>query len=299
MWLYSPESTQKAAGLFEQALGLDPDFAMATPTWRTPTGALGARAFSIRPRRFRGPRKSAARRRRRCRHGRTHTGARGHPSRPVAVGRRRTRVSPGPRSERSQASRARARAPLSLRGSADAAVEEVTRARELDPIGLSSAIDAAAVFYNLRRYDRALETLRAALNLDSTSAALWTWIGIVNGGKGQFGDALVALDRAKSMGDQTAATQCYYVHALAKVGRQDEALRQLDAMLKSHTFVPPSSLAIAYVGVGRYDRAMEALEAGYAARDPLLQYVGVESHLDSLQRDLRFRDLMARIGLPL
>ena len=29
MWLYSPESTQKAMGLFEQAIGLDPDFAMA------------------------------------------------------------------------------------------------------------------------------------------------------------------------------------------------------------------------------------------------------------------------------
>ena len=188
---------------------------------------------------------------------------------------------------------------LSLRGSADAAVDEVTRARELDPIGLSSAIDAAAVFYNLRRYDRALETLRAAVRLDSTSPALWTWIGIVNGGKGQFGEALIALERAISMGDATAATQCYYVHALAKVGRQAEAMQRLEAVLKSHTFVPRSSLAIAYVGLGRHDQAIKALDEGYAVRDPLLQYVGVESHLDALQRDLRFRELMGRIGLPL
>ena len=188
---------------------------------------------------------------------------------------------------------------LSLRGSADAAVEEVTRARELDPIGLSTAIDAAAVFYNLRRYDRALETLRAALHLDSTSPALWTWMGIVNGGKGQFVEALEALERAMSMGDRTAATRCYYVHALAKVGRHRDAMHELDAVLKGYTFVPRSSLAIAYVGIGRHDRAIEALEAGYAARDPLMQYVGVESYLDSLQRDLRFRELMERIGLPL
>jgi hypothetical protein len=76
-------------------------------------------------------------------------------------------------------------------------------------------------------------------------------------------------------------------------------MRQLDIVLKGSKFVPPSSLAIAYVGIGRQDRAMEALERAYAARDPLLQYVGVEAHLDALQRDLRFRDLMTRIGLPL
>lgn len=301
MWLYSPESTQKAATLFEQALGLDPEFALASAELANTYRRLGGagildpaeaipRAETAALRAVSGDANMAE----------AHTVL-------ADIHRDRWQWDAAEREYRLAIELSASHVPahqglallLSLRGSADAAVEEVTRARELDPIGLSTAIDAAAVFYNLRRYDRALDTLHAALSLDSTAPSLWTWIGIVNGGKGQFGDALVALERAISMGDKTATTQCYYVHALAKAGRHDEALRQLEAMLKGHKFVPRWALAIAYVGVGRHDRAIKALEAGYAARDPLLQYVGVESHLDSLHRDLRFRDLMTRIGLPL
>ena len=301
MWLYSPESTQKAAALFEQALGLDPDFALAHAELANTYRRLGGAGILDPAQAIPNAEKAA----RRAVSGdadmaEAHTVL-------ADIHRDRWQWDAAEREYRQAIELSASNVPahqglallLSLRGSADDAVAEVTRARELDPIGLSTAIDAAAVFYNLRRYDRALETLRAAVNLDSTSPALWTWIGIVNGGKGQFGDALIALERAMSMGDATAATQCYYVHALAKVGRQAEAMQRLEAILKGHAFVPRSSLAIAYVGIGRHDRAIEALEAGYAVRDPLLQYVGVESHLDALQRDLRFRELMGRIGLPL
>ena len=242
MWLYSPESTQKAAALFEQALGLDPDFALAHAELANTYRRLGGAGILDPAQAIPNAEKAA----RRAVSGdadmaEAHTVL-------ADIHRDRWQWDAAEREYRQAIELSASNVPahqglallLSLRGSADDAVAEVTRARELDPIGLSTAIDAAAVFYNLRRYDRALETLRAAVNLDSTSPALWTWIGIVNGGKGQFGDALIALERAMSMGDATAATQCYYVHALAKVGRQAEAMQRLEAILKGHAFVPRS-----------------------------------------------------------
>jgi hypothetical protein len=63
--------------------------------------------------------------------------------------------------------------------------------------------------------------------------------------------------------------------------------------VESAAFVPPSSLAIAYVGLGQNDRALEQLEKALAARDPLLQYIPVESFLDPLKNDARFQAVVA------
>jgi eukaryotic-like serine/threonine-protein kinase len=301
MGLYSPESTQKALALFEQAVGLDPGFALARAELANTYRRLGGAGIIDPAEAIPHAEREAL------------LAIRGDADMAEAhtilgdIHRDRWQWDAAEREYRRAIELSASYVPahqglgllMSLRGGGDAAAEQVVRARELDPIGVSGAIDAAAVFYNIRRFDRALETLRAALNLDSTASAAWTWMGIVNGGKGQFAEAVGALERAMSMGDDTVATKCYYVHALAKIGRHADAMRQLDIVLKGSKFVPPSSLAIAYVGIGRQDRAMEALERAYAARDPLLQYVGVEAHLDALQRDLRFRDLMTRIGLPL
>ena len=64
---------------------------------------------------------------------------------------------------------------------------EITRARELDPVGLPGAVESAAVFYNLRLYDRALASAqRRDEAVRSRASVLWTWRGIVNGRQGRL-----------------------------------------------------------------------------------------------------------------
>lgn len=175
---------------------------------------------------------------------------------------------------------------------------EIERARELDPVGLTSAVESTAVFYNLRLYDRALATLKEASKLDALAPVLWRWNGIVSGGKGDFATAVTAFERAIKLGDTTAATRCYYVHALARAGQRSHALLALRALERDHAVVAPSFLAIAYLGVGDRERAIAQLQAGYAARDPLLQYIVVESYLDALMDDPRFKRIVDGMGLP-
>jgi hypothetical protein len=50
--------------------------------------------------------------------------------------------------------------------------------------------------------------------------------------------------------------------------------------------------------MGDRERAMAQLQAGYAARDPLLQYIVVESYLDALMDDPRFKEIVDGMGLP-
>jgi TolB-like protein/tRNA A-37 threonylcarbamoyl transferase component Bud32/tetratricopeptide (TPR) repeat protein len=187
---------------------------------------------------------------------------------------------------------------LTLTGERDEAIAEITRARELDPVGLPGAVESAAVFYNLRLYDRALAALNDGLAIDSRGAVLYQWLGIVNGGRGDFGGAVAALEKAMALGYNTPATRSYYVHALARAGRRDEAGRQLRALESDGSVVAPSFVAIAYLGLGDRERAITHLQAGYEARDPLLQYIVVESFLDDVMDDRRFQKIVDGMGLP-
>ena len=154
------------------------------------------------------------------------------------------------------------------------------------------------MFYNLRLYDRALAALNDGLKIDSQGAVLWHWLGMVNGGRGDFNGAATALGRAIELGSNTPSTRSYYVHALARAGRRDEAVRQLRSLEKDGNLVSPSMLAIAYLGLGDRERAIKYLQAGYEARDPLLQYIVVEAFLDGVMDDSRFKKIVDGMGLP-
>ena len=299
MSLYTPESTQRAASYFEQALGIDQSYAMANAELANAYRRLGG-AGILRPREALPLAEQAALKAiaADAELAQAHTVL-------ADIKRDRWDWAAADREYRRAIALSASSVPahqglaisLSLSGRGDAAVAELSRVRDLDPVGLSSAIDTAAVYYNVRRYDRALETLKEAARLDALAPAVWTWIGIATGGSGDFVRALTAFDRAMELGDRTAATLCYDIHALARSGKRDEALRRLATIERSGTFVPPSSLAIAYEGLGERDRAIEQLQKAFADRDPLLQYIAVESYLDGMKSDARFQAILAQMGM--
>ena len=298
---FIPENAQKATSYFEQALGIDPGYALANAELAKAYAALGN--FGVLK-----PAEALRRGEQAALEGRSPP----IPELPEAhaalanINRDRWQWADAERGY----GRAIALSPsfvparqalaiaLTVTGQADAAVAEIVRARELDPVGLSGAVASAAVFYNLHLYDRALATLDEAANLDGLAPTLSTWVGIVTGGSGDFNRAITAFEKAMELGDATTATRCYYVHALARAGRRSDALRHLRAIEREGALVPPSSLAIAYAGLGDRSQAIAKLEEGYAARDPLLHYIAVESYLDGLSDDPRFQQIVAGMGLP-
>jgi TolB-like protein/tRNA A-37 threonylcarbamoyl transferase component Bud32 len=300
MSLYTPESGQRAASYFEQALGIDPSYALANAELANAYRFL-ATSGNLKPAEALQRGEQAALRAVAMDDElpEAHAALAG-------IRRDRWQWADAEREYRRAIALSSSFGParqalaiaLTLTRNDESAVAEITRARELDPVGLPGAVESAAVFYNLRLYDRARATLEDAANLDGLAAVLWRWNGIVSGGKGDFVTAVAAFEKAIELGDTSTATRCYYVHALARAGRRADALRDLRALERESTVVAPSFLAIAYLGMGDRERAMAQLQAGYAARDPLLQYIVVESYLDALMDDPRFKEIVDGMGLP-
>jgi len=153
------------------------------------------------------------------------------------------------------------------------------------------------VFYNLRLYDRALQRIEEGMKRDPNASSLSAWRGIVLGGKGDYQNAVEAFEQAFDFGDKRTATHAYYAHALARAGRGRDASKELAALVGGGQVVPVTSLAIAYLGRGDRARALEQLETAYNAKEPLLQFIGVESFLDDLKREPRFQRILTGMGL--
>jgi TolB-like protein/Tfp pilus assembly protein PilF len=187
---------------------------------------------------------------------------------------------------------------LGVRGRHDAAIAEIQRGLDLDPLGLPMALHSGAVYYNARRFNDALKALRRANSLDPHAPGPWGWMGMANAAAGRYAEAVGNYQRAAALGDSSAATMCYYAYALARSGRRDEAARLFERIRETQEFVPPSTLAIASLGLRQREDALRFLQSAYEQRDPLLQYLFVEPHFDDLRNHPAFLALAAAIGLP-
>ena len=61
-------------------------------------------------------------------------------------------------------------------------------------------------------------------------------------------------------------------------------------------YAAPFQVAMVYAGLGDKDQALASLEKAYEARSWYVTWLKVEPALDSLRDDLRFKDLVRRVG---
>ena len=89
------------------------------------------------------------------------------------------------------------------------------------------------------------------------------------------------------------------VYALARGGEPEraEALIAELERLAEERYVPPSKLAIAWLGLGDRTRALVWLERAIEARDDRLVYLAVDPHFRELQSEPAFRAVAERVGL--
>jgi Flp pilus assembly protein TadD len=89
-------------------------------------------------------------------------------------------------------------------------------------------------------------------------------------------------------------------HVYGVTGRKNEARAVLTELKQTSEkeYLPATSIALVYAGLGEKDQAFVWLEKAYEQRAFHLQWIKLEPRWDSLRSDPRFEDLVRRIGLP-
>jgi serine/threonine-protein kinase len=185
-------------------------------------------------------------------------------------------------------------------GQLDKAVSEVRRALELDPLSSIINTDVASALYYQGAYEEAINLYRKAEEIDPqlTPPPLFLPAQIYEQ-EGEKDRAIAECQKAFSVfgRDPGILSVLGYVYALS--GKRHEAQTILTEIetLWSRRYFSPIDVALVHTGLGDKDGAFSWLTKAYEARDPQLIWVNVEPELKSLRTDPRFRDLLHRMGL--
>lgn len=182
-------------------------------------------------------------------------------------------------------------------GRHEEALTMAKRARELDPLNLRTNALEAQFMIHAGQNDEALERLQKTLDLDQNHWLANIFTVSVYIEKGMYAEAIEHGRRAGGIYDSTRAN-AFLGYALARSGREQEARTELEKLLKleKETYVSYYNVAMIYNGLGDREETLRWLERGYQQRDPRMIFLKAEPKWNNLRNEPRFIDLLRRMN---
>jgi TolB-like protein len=181
--------------------------------------------------------------------------------------------------------------------------DEAIKAQEMRqrslPLDLQMSMDLEGVYLYAGRYDQVIAQARKTMELDQNYWAAYQDVGLAYERKKQYPEAIAALEKARSL-DKNPSILGYLGYVYAAAGKKAEAQRVLDELkeLSKQRYVPSYSIAIIYAGLNDKDKAFEWLNKAYDERSFFIALLKVETVLDNLRPDPRFKEMLKRLNLP-
>ena len=182
-------------------------------------------------------------------------------------------------------------------GRNDEAIAEVETAVSLDPLSLIIGADLAEEFVIAHRFEQAITQSRKTMTLDPFFGNAHYVLGQALVQEHSYKEAIAELQKAIELSPGSTAFAANLAFAYAASGRTEDALKILNGQKNRSpdAFSNAAEIALIYVGLNDKDQAMAWLEKAYAERfNPA---VLMRPCFDPLRSDVRFQDLLRRIGL--
>jgi serine/threonine-protein kinase len=185
-------------------------------------------------------------------------------------------------------------------GHFDQAIAEGKRAVELDPLSIIINTDLAWIYMSAHRIDEAEAQARKALEIDPHFFLAHYYLGGVRQSRGQLAEAISEYQQAFDLNGDfyslAALGQAY-----ARAGKKAEAQKVLARMTeeaKTH-HVTPYAWAVLYLGLGERNRVLDELENAYQQNDTnYLFLLKVDPLFNDLRGDPRFETLVQKVVSP-
>jgi serine/threonine protein kinase/tetratricopeptide (TPR) repeat protein len=182
-------------------------------------------------------------------------------------------------------------------GRHDEALALQHRAQQLDP--LAHRMDVATTLLRAGRYAETAQGALRALEVDPKHDRAHATLGWAYLKMGRASDGLAELEEAVALTPQATQWRAQLGAAYAEAGHPDKArtiLAQLEARAQTG-YVSPYHLAFVYTALGEFDRALDLLEAAFAARAGALYGVKGSFLFAGLHGHPRFVALLTKMNL--
>ncbi len=184
-------------------------------------------------------------------------------------------------------------------GRSDEAEVQMCEALACDPLSLPANVYLAGVYHYRRDYEGSLKQARRALDLDANDIEAHVVMALNYEQQRKYAEAIAELEKAHQLSGYNPLILGPLASCYGGAGDKEKALMLLEELnaAAAQAYVAPISWVMIYLGMGDVERAFEWLEKAAEARDPLLCYLKVGPIYDPIRNDVRYSDLLYRIGL--
>lgn len=186
---------------------------------------------------------------------------------------------------------------LSAMGRREESLQQMERAKELDPLSPAVRAGGAFVDYFSRRYDDAVAECNTALAANPQFAAALYVRGLAHEAQGQFDKAIAdfqsALDRS---GVRTDTYEAALAHAYAMAGKRHQG-EEIEARLEERSkreYVGPTTESLVWLGLGEKQKAIEELKRAAETNDNGMIWLRVDPRWDGVRSDPWVRSWLTR-----
>jgi eukaryotic-like serine/threonine-protein kinase len=190
---------------------------------------------------------------------------------------------------------------LAMMSRHDESIARIRRAQSVDPISLPVNHTIARCYAWAGEYGKAVEQLRATLQMEPHHPLTYVWLGRALVGMGRFQEALTELQRGIQIAGRLPLllqlTGCAYgrLGVYSKAREIVEELRQIS----TRRYVSPIFQAYILGSMGEVDEAFQFLDRAMEQRSGLLAFLRVaqETGSPALVSDPRFTALLQKLRL--
>ena len=185
-------------------------------------------------------------------------------------------------------------------GRLDESIAQLSRAVELEPLSLTSGANLILVYLGAGQKQKALDLAKKTYDLEPNFVTGRLALGTAYNSNAMYDDAIRLSENLL----QTEPTNQWMLwiggYAYAKSGRRSEAeeiIKKFREIAKTQYVISYYTASI-YVALGEKDKAFVELENSLEQRDWWLPRMKSDPLMDSLRDDPRYKTLLKRMNLP-
>ena len=188
---------------------------------------------------------------------------------------------------------------LTSQGRFDEALVKLEKAISIDPVNHYNNELMADIYYYSRDYDQAITQYLKTLELHPHSRVTHLKLSGVYHQQDREDEEILSINRYFLAIKNTALANIF-MKTYNELGYESAILKwaQLWEPGGRGKGVQGSSIALIYLRINEYEKAIEWLQIGYETRDNDMINVGIRPMYDPIRSDERFLDLIEKIGLP-
>ena len=187
---------------------------------------------------------------------------------------------------------------LQYMGRFEEANSHYQKALEIDPCSLQTNVNLATTYYLRSEYERAIKLLQKTSELEPGYMPTVFVLGCVYIQQGRLREAIEQFQQIYKVDEEAYLAMGFMGYALGLAGQREEAETLLNVLreISERKYVSPYSMLVIHLALGPQERVFELLQQLFNERNEWLVWLKVSPELRTIHNHPRFKELMSLVG---